>query len=239
MLQAVFQGCWIEQCGFQGYRGSSDYPDFLRRMNGLGHAVGASIWPAEIVDEKKHFREIVTAIAMMENWMVWVNDLISFYKEFDDDRDQTSLVRNYCHVDGLTINEGLERLTCNTLRVTEQIMSVFADKDPAVSGTLTKFMHGYVTWHLCDARYRISEIDSRVGDGEAGSRFRRYFQAANRVGKVDPATWAIPQSAPSESTVTQSSSWVSAVSTSHSWRLVALLAPIAAVSLAVAWPFHY
>lgn len=39
-------------------------------MNGLGHAVGASIWPAEMFDEKKLFLEITTAICMMENWMV-------------------------------------------------------------------------------------------------------------------------------------------------------------------------
>ncbi|KAJ5584760.1 uncharacterized protein N7459_004560 [Penicillium hispanicum] len=161
-------------------------------MNGLGHAVGALIWPAEMFDEKTLFKEITTAICMMENWMVWVNDLISFYKEFDDPRDQTSLINNYCHVEGLSVTAALEKLTRNTLRVNEQIVSVFKDKDPRLVDTLTRFMHGYVTWHLCDNRYRINEIYEQAGEGdELGRKFRSYYEEANRVGRVDPKEWAV------------------------------------------------
>ncbi|KAJ6484019.1 Trichodiene synthase-domain-containing protein [Mycena sanguinolenta] len=188
----VFEGCWIEQYAFQGYRGSEDYPDFLRRLNGLGHAVGTSIWLAAQFDEKALFREITTAVAMMENWMVWVNDLISYYKEFDDPRDQTSFVNNYCHVSDLTLDEGLEKLIKNTLRVTEQIVKVFGEKDPSVRDTLTKFMHGYITWHLCDKRYRIAEIYDSALDDETGRKFRHYFDEANKVGQVDPSEWTEP-----------------------------------------------
>lgn len=165
-------------------------------MNGLGHAVGASIWPAEMFDERKLFKEITTAICMMENWMVWVNDLISFYKEFDDERDQTSLVNNYCHVGGLTVEEGLEKLTANTLRVSREIMGVFEGKDPLLAETLTRFMHGYVTWHLCDKRYRINEIQEGImqsgGGGDVERRFCHYFEEANKVGRVDAAEWVVP-----------------------------------------------
>jgi trichodiene synthase len=123
-------------------------------------------------DETKLFKEITTAICMMENWMVWVNDLISFYKEFDDPRDQTSLINNYAHV---------------------EIMTVFADKDPRLVNTLTRFMHGYVTWHLCDDRYRISEIYKQVdGGSEVDCKFRHYYEEANKVGRVEASEWAVP-----------------------------------------------
>jgi trichodiene synthase len=117
---------------------------------------------------------------------------MSFYKEFDDPHDQISLVNNYCHVEGLTLDQSLEKLTSNTLSVTEQIMSVFADKDPRLVDTLTRFMHGYITWHLCDKRYRISEIYERTQDDEAGRKFRHYFDEACKTGKVDPAEWTVP-----------------------------------------------
>ena len=190
----VFEGCWIEQYNFHGYHASEDYPDFLRGMNGLGHAVGASIWPAELFDERELFTEITTAICMMENWMVWVNDLISFYKEFDEPRDQTSLVKNYCHVEDLTLTQGLEKLTRNTLRVTEQIVAVFEGKDARLVDTLTRFMHGYVTWHLCDDRYRISEIYDQVDIDGNGDKFRRYYEEASKVGRIDAKEWAYNRS---------------------------------------------
>lgn len=144
-------------------------------------------------DEKVHFKEITTATCMMENWMVWVNDLISFYKEFDDPRDQTSLINNYAHVEGLTTIEALEKLTRNTIRVSEQIMAVFADKDPRVVNTLTRFMHGWVTWHLCDKRYRIDEVNVQVdGNNETNHKFHHCLEEANKVGRVDASEWAVP-----------------------------------------------
>lgn len=128
---------------------------------------------------------------MMENWMVWVNDLISFYKEFDDPRDQTSLVNDYCYVEGLTITEALEKLTSNTLRVSKQIIAVFEDKDPSLAETSLRFMHGYITWHLCDNRYRINEIYEQTGADEVGRKLSCYYEEANKVGWVDPKDWAI------------------------------------------------
>ena len=176
-------------------------------------------------DEQRLFREITTAIAMMENWMVWVNDLISFYKEFDDQRDQTSLVNNYCHVEDLTTTQGLEKLTRNTLRVSEQIVDVFADKDPLVVETLTKFMHGYVTWHLCDARYRMSEIYAQQsGEDEISKAFRGYYEEASKAGKVDPGVWAIRE--PKTGHLSKSGSW-SLPWTFRPWHCLILLIPAA------------
>ncbi|KAH8198200.1 hypothetical protein TruAng_007627 [Truncatella angustata] len=188
-----FEGCWIEQHNFKGYPGNEDYPEFLRRMNGLGHVVGSTIFPAEKFDETKYFREITTSVCQLECWMAWTNDLISFYKEFDDPRDQTSLINNYCHVGGLTLQEGLEKLTHNTLRVSKQIKSVFADKDEGVANAMSKFMHGYVTWHLCDKRYRVNEIHEGLrDDGGVTTKFCRYYEEAQRVGGIDPAEWTGP-----------------------------------------------
>ena len=66
----VFQGCWIQQSGFNGYLGDNHYPDFLRRFNGVGHAVGSTIWPKELFDEKKYANEITTAVNMLGDWEI-------------------------------------------------------------------------------------------------------------------------------------------------------------------------
>ncbi|KAK1492451.1 trichodiene synthase [Colletotrichum tamarilloi] len=190
----IFQGCWIEQHNFQGFPGSYDFPGFLRRMNGLGHCVGASIFPKAQFDEKVLFTEITSVISQMENWMVFVNDLLSFYKEFDEPRDQTSLVNNYAKCDRITLAEALNKLTRDTIRCSEQIVEVFADKDPSIADTLQTFCQGYVTWHLSDPRYRLRELVTSAagGDTATAKEFRRYQAAGDLVGAVDPKEWAYP-----------------------------------------------
>nr|UWK20199.1 trichodiene synthase [Trichoderma psychrophilum] len=187
-----FQGCWIEQHNFKGYRGASDFPGFLRRINGLGHCVGSSIWPAELVDEEKHFLEITTAIAQMENWMVWTNDLFSFYKEYFAERDQTSLVNNYAECEGITLDQALDKLCADIIRSSEEIMLVWKDKDPKMYEILTRFLQGYITWHLCDDRYRLVEVYEAAGDDATAQKFKKYVESARRVGAIDPARYAVP-----------------------------------------------
>ncbi|KAJ5593907.1 trichodiene synthase [Penicillium hispanicum] len=185
-----FEGCWIERYHFHGYYGSNNYPDFLRHLTGLGDAVGASIWPASMFDEQTLFREITTAVDMMGNWIAWTNDLISFYKEFDDLHDETTLINNYCHVENLTLSEGLEKLGRNLVHLTEQIFAVFEDKDPRLLDAMTRFMHGYATWHLFQKRYRMGEIYEKVGTNtEVGRRFRRYYEEARETAYLDPREW--------------------------------------------------
>ncbi len=127
----------------------------------------------------------------MENWMVWVNDLLSFYKEYDDPRDQTSLVKNYVTTYGITLGEALEKLIEDTLLSSKQMMAVFADKDPQLKETITRFMHGYVTWHLCDNRYRLKEIYLRAKtmDTEDARAFTRFREQAAKVGAVEASEW--------------------------------------------------
>lgn len=192
LSNTVFQGCWIEQHNFKGFRGSSDYPGFLRRINGLGHCVGASIWPIELLDEEDYFLEITTAIAQMENWMVWTNDLFSFYKEYFTERDQTSLVNNYVECEGITIDQALDKLCKDTIRSSEEIIQVFHDKNPKMYDILARFIQGYITWHLCDERYRLVEVYESAGDDSIAQRFKKYVESARRVGFIDPARYCIP-----------------------------------------------
>jgi trichodiene synthase len=128
----------------------------------------------------------------MENWMVFVNDLMSFYKEFDDPRDQTSLVNNYCQCEGISINEALDKLVYDVIHSSEQIYAVFEEKDGQIRDTLVSFIQGYTTWHLVDPRYRLKEVYKEVGNTPAEEKFSKYCEMAKKVGAVDPAEWAYP-----------------------------------------------
>lgn len=150
------------------------------------------MFPTAQFDEKALFTQITSVIAQMENWMVFVNDLMSFYKEFDDPRDQTSLVNNYVRCDRITLDQALDKLTRDTIVCSEQLVAVFKDKDPKVIDTLSSFCQGYVTWHLSDPRYRLKELYERAGNSPAGLKFREYQQASSAAAALDPKEWAYP-----------------------------------------------
>ena len=158
----------------------------------MGHCVGASLFPAVQFDEQALFIEITTAIAHIENLVIFINDLISFYKEFDDPRDQIGLVKNNCHVEGISLEQSLEKLTRDTIHCCEHIVGVFEGKDPAVVATLEAWVQGYMTWHLCDKRYRMNEVYEHSDNSPVGVKFRRYYEEARRVGSIDQGEWAEP-----------------------------------------------
>ncbi|CAI7642799.1 unnamed protein product [Penicillium palitans] len=188
-----FQGCWVEQHNFMGPPRSLNSPIPLRQMNALGQCIGGSIFPKERFDDNELFAEITVAIAQIENWIAFVNDLLSFYGEFGKPRDQTSLVNNYVRCNEITLDEALKKLTNDTIVGSEQLLGVFRDKDPGILHTLRTFCRGYVTWHLCDPRYRLQELHSLTkGSAEVSAKFHSYLQSANEVGSVAPEAWAYP-----------------------------------------------
>ncbi|THW17596.1 hypothetical protein D6C89_07212 [Aureobasidium pullulans] len=189
-----FQGCWIEEHGFQGFNKSHNYPEFLRRMNGLGHCVGASLFPKQDFDESKHVPEISTVIAEMEQWEMHVNDLLSFYKESSDSSDQANFVTNYAHCTGCSVEDSLSRLTDSVITSGNALRTTLADKDGRIKEVVEGFMQGFVTWHLTDPRYRIQELvqqtqNSRLSGQE---KLTTFWKAAMEVGDVDHKLWAFP-----------------------------------------------
>ena len=190
-----FQGCWIETHEFQGYPSSSEYPQYLRRLNGQGGICGAGLFPAEDFDERAPFKEITTAIAQIDPIVTFVNDLISFYKEYDRPRDQVSLVTNYCQVEGISLDQAFDRLTENAIYASERLLNLFDEgQAPAVADSIQRFLYGYITWHFCDERYRMHEVYERSGNSPDGIKFREYYESAMKVGSIDFKEWAVSPS---------------------------------------------
>lgn len=157
----------------------------------MGQCTGALLFPAKQFDEQAVFTEITTALAQLEHIVGYLNDLFSFYKEFDDMHDQATLVNNYSHVEGISLSQALDKVTRDVIHCCERL-AVFEGKDANVKATVEASVQGYVTFHLCDDRYRMNEVYERCGDGPVAVKFRHYYEEAVRVGSIDPGEWAIP-----------------------------------------------
>lgn len=190
-----FEGCWIEQHSFQGWRGADCYPMFVRRLTTLGGGVAGSLLPASGgFDDQALFKEISIVMAHIDGIVALPNDLFSFYKEFD--QDEPNLVSNLGAVEGITVDQALERLTDQAIHACVRILELLADKDAAVRRTIRGFIHGYVTWHFCELRYRMGEVYHAAAApelGPAGERFREYMDRAFSVGWVPLEEWSLTE----------------------------------------------
>ncbi|KAL8829873.1 MAG: hypothetical protein Q9191_001764 [Dirinaria sp. TL-2023a] len=111
------------------FPGSDTFPVYVRRLSGLGQHVGGSLFPAEQFDEQILLSEIATAIAQVEHVVCHVNDLMSSCKEHGERHDQTNLIRTRCRVEGISLNEALERLTYDTISACEEMLAVFEGRN--------------------------------------------------------------------------------------------------------------
>lgn len=163
-------------------------------MNGLGHGVGGTLFPSREFDDQvqRQFEQIVTIIADIEPYVALVNDLISYFKEFGNTRDQVNLVRNWAHVEDMRIDDAFQRLADETIRSGERLLSIVKGLDPGFKETVQGFLHGYVTWHFCDQRFRMADVYLLASglDSTEATRFCEYYEAIMRVGGLDINDWA-------------------------------------------------
>ena len=186
-----FRGCWIETRNFHGVPGAHCYPFFLRRLNGLGAVCGGSLFPKDMFDGETAIEDITTVIAHIEPVIAYVNDLLSFCKEFDNPRDQINLVTNRCLAEGITLAEAFDQLTDETIQAVERLQSVLITKQsPKVAVMMHASVEGYTTWHFCDARFRMREMCDLVDRTPDGNKYRDYFDIAMQVSSFDVAEWS-------------------------------------------------
>jgi trichodiene synthase len=186
-----FQGCWMEQSSFQGYPGADCFPEFVRRLNGLGSVVAGTLFPSSDFDQKESFQELSCVMAHMDGVVTSMNDLLSYYKEFD--QDEANLVSNWCVTDGIDKVQALQRLTDQTIRACNKILEIFAERDAGIRDVIRRFIHGFVTSHICSKRYRLSELyDTATGpDADA---FRAYYEQSINAAMVEQSEWTISTS---------------------------------------------
>jgi trichodiene synthase len=199
-----FEGCWIEQHNFHGYPNSkSDYPFMLRRFGSLGGAVGGTLFPGREFDDQKLFKEFSSLMAQMDGPVAFVNDLLSFFKEFNNEEydnvgEEVNFVSCIHTAHGLTLEQALERVSGLAIDSCVKLFAVFEDKDPKFRATIHAFIHGYITWHFVDLRYRLREVYENVNSGRFAEdsvkeKFCKYYEKAFKTGWVDLDLWALPE----------------------------------------------
>jgi trichodiene synthase len=128
---------------------------------------------ALVTDEEAAFADITSAVMLTEPISAFVNDLFFLYKELLSPEagiptDRKNLVTNFCHVEGLSIQEGFDRVAADATRGVQKAQEVFdGTHDPTVEEAMHGFIRGYIRWHTCDRALSYEGVvrsESRLGN---------------------------------------------------------------------------
>jgi hypothetical protein len=93
-----------------------------------------------------------------------VNDILSFYKEelAGETVNYVHLLRAVRHKENVL--EIVHDLIDEAVGLSKEISALLADE---VKGPWERYKTGYITWHLCDSRYKLSELCLTEGNNHA------------------------------------------------------------------------
>jgi Trichodiene synthase (TRI5) len=134
------------------------FPEYLRGLSGIGEAYAFFIFPQAKYPEDSYLARYLPAIRYLSLYICYTNDIFSFYKESVISDEPLTFIGNYSRAKRITSLEALEQvyaLTTEYIQRIRQIVSV----DPRLQEDVEKFMHGYVAFHMTEARYRFSDLD--------------------------------------------------------------------------------
>lgn len=177
--QSFELACYVERNHPESMQRFCDGPEFWRDKNGLGMAVGATLWPKSYHTEVD-MDTIIATWPVIAIWMTKVNDLLSFYKENCDVGDTTYFLANDCRRRGVTPAAAVADLSREILSRTNELLAV-SNINARIGRPIKGFMIGFSTWQMCDDRYRMSTVSNQAPFHPDGAEFTKYFQSAHEA----------------------------------------------------------
>jgi len=156
---------------------AAHYPDYMREKTGIAEFYAFAIWPVAQFPDISGYVQAVPAIARFLSKFVSpssrlgltaqpdiVNDILSFYKE-----ELAGETVTYVHLLRAV------RQKENALEVVhdfiDEAVGLSQEVDALLSGDAKEMWEcwktGYLTWHLCDSRYKLTELSLFEGKDHA------------------------------------------------------------------------
>ncbi|GKZ73714.1 terpene cyclase [Aspergillus niger] len=146
------------QDAFQLSRDSSDYLIYFRAKTGVAEPFAFFCFPEDINPEDRDLQKYVSAIPSIMLFLGYVNDLLSFYKEELKEEDSPGFVQSYAKVHDSTALHALQQLRHETIKEVRKIRRMLSN-DVQMAERINQFIYGYIFYHLCTGRYRLTELN--------------------------------------------------------------------------------
>jgi hypothetical protein len=134
------------------------FAEYFRYKSGDSEGFAFLLFPEQIFPEHKLLRQYLPAIPYIVEYMNFVNDILSFYKEEQKVGERQNFVHTYAKSANVTILCALEVILERSSKAFQTIQAIL-DCDEILKKAAVKFLHGYLAFHLGQRRYRLMELE--------------------------------------------------------------------------------
>ncbi|KAF7122242.1 hypothetical protein CNMCM5793_000199 [Aspergillus hiratsukae] len=149
--------------------GAFNFPRFVRDKCGIAEPNFHMVFPEELFPEESHLEIFLPIIPDLNDCINYINDVLSFYKETVVGPERFTYICNLAEVQSISIQDAL-RLTCAGIIQNMRNIRKVLSRCPQILDAADQFLCGYISWHLFQDRYRLSEIELVDANG---NRIRR------------------------------------------------------------------
>lgn len=111
-----------------------------------------------IFPESIHLSQFIQAVPDLMDYVGFVNDILSFYKESIVQTERNNYVYNYAAANGQSVLEALETLTSKAAECVRNVRSILASQ-PELLKYVETYFEGLIAVHIYLPRYMLSELN--------------------------------------------------------------------------------
>ncbi|KAE8149225.1 isoprenoid synthase domain-containing protein [Aspergillus avenaceus] len=138
---------------------------FVRDKTGAGEVYAHFIFSEYLAAENRHLPTYVPLVAGMLDIIDDVNDILSFFKESVVGTEMNTNIMNRARTSCCSPHDVLEQLCGETVE-TMYVVSNAVGENGVVGRLWKDFINGYITWHICEDRYRLKELGVAMSLGQ-------------------------------------------------------------------------
>lgn len=138
-------------------KGAVAFPPYLRIITGISEPTAHYIFPQHKFPEEEYLHIYLPCIPDLVDYVNWVNDITSFYKESIVGDERLNYVCNFAHTRDISYAKALKLITQEVCERVQRIRYVLR-KSPGLMEVVEDFFKAYMAFHLEQPRYRLREV---------------------------------------------------------------------------------
>ncbi|KAF9883631.1 hypothetical protein FE257_003103 [Aspergillus nanangensis] len=144
--------------------GAVSFPYYLRQRAGIAEPFAHFAFPQTLYPEEIYLDHYILILEDMSDFVNYVNDVLSFYKESILGSEDVNYICNSATTQGVSTLAALGQTCDKAIQSVKNIRSVLASK-PEMLCTTEQFLQAYISWYIIQTRYHLDDLQLDIRRG--------------------------------------------------------------------------